>query len=64
MLAVYDLIHFDWSPVHYRKCSEAQLIKECFAFQHSPQAGVFPPFPRPLRGMYLNRHESLALHKR
>ena len=28
MLPVFNLTNFDWLPVHFRKCSDAQLIRQ------------------------------------
>ena len=42
----------DWPIVHFRKISEAQLIRGCFSFSQPLRAGVFvhfsPPPPHPL----------------
>ena len=48
MLPNFNLNHFDWLPTHFRKCSDAQLLRGCFAFQQPLRVGVFSPFPRPL----------------
>ena len=48
VLPVFNLTHFDLLPSHFRKCSDTQLIRGCFAFQQPLRAGVFSPFPRPL----------------
>ena len=47
VLPVFNVTHFDWVMANFQKCSDAQLIMGCFAFQQSLQAGVFLPFLHP-----------------
>ena len=48
VLPVFNVTHFDWFIANFQKCSDAQLIMGCFAFQQSLQAGIFLPFLHPL----------------
>ena len=48
VLPVFHLTRVDLLPAHFQKCSDAKLIRGCFAFQQLLQAGVFSLFLHPL----------------
>ena len=48
VLPVFYLTHFDWISAHFRKCSDAHIIRGCFACKQLLRAEIFSLFPRPL----------------